>query len=123
MTLALPQALTEERKPSGTTPQPLGNPISVSHERAMVSVIKSRLKRCGEPTPTPFNPKRLFASLKGCSIQSLCQYHEAALRADPRLVATYQGSSGCLPRGSTARLFGTLQHKATLIQISRGRSW
>jgi hypothetical protein len=64
MTLALPQTLTAQRKPSGKTPLS-GNPISVSHERAIVSAIKSRLKRSGEPTLTPFQPEATLRVLEG----------------------------------------------------------
>ena len=76
-----------------------------------------------EPTLTRASPNRLFESLKLCSTQPLCQYQEAALFAFFRLVAKYQGSSGCLRLGFLARLLGTLQHKATLIMRSRGRPW
>src|SRR5215210_2778286 len=122
ITLALPQATTVERKPSGTTP-PSGNPISVSHERAMLNAISKRERRSGQPTRTRAKPKRLLASLKDCSIHPLCQYQEAALLAFFKLVARYQGSSGCSPRGFFARLLEILQHNATFISSSRGRSW
>jgi hypothetical protein len=89
----------------------------------VVSAISSRPSHSGEPTRTPAKPKRLFASLKDCSIQPRCHYQEAALRALPRLVASYQGSLGCLRRGFFARLLDTLQHKATLSTIVRGRPW
>ncbi len=49
----------------------IGQAMSVGQDRAMLSAINCRLKRSGEPTPTPFNPKQLFAPLKDCSIQSL----------------------------------------------------
>ena len=78
MMLARPQAITEERKPSGTTPLS-GSLISVSHERAMVSPMSSRQRRFGQPTRTRANPKRLLESLKDCSIQPRCQYQDAAL--------------------------------------------
>ena len=68
----------------------------------MLNAINSRLKRSGEPTPTPFNPKQLFASLKYCSIQPLWQCQEAVLRMLLRLVAKYQGSSSRFRRGSPA---------------------
>jgi len=67
--------------------------------------------------------KGLFESLKLCSIQPLCQYHEAALLGSLSLVARYHGSLGTLRQGSLILLFGTLKHRATLIQKSRGRSW
>lgn len=123
MTLALPQATTEERKPSGKRTPPSGNPISVSHERAMVSAMSSRPRRRGQPTLTLASPKRPFASLKDCSIHPLYQYQEMALLASSKLVAKYQGSSGCSRRGFLARLFEILQHNATLIESSRGRLW
>lgn len=103
ITLALPQATTEARNPPGRTPLP-GSAIKVSHESAMVSAIKSRSKRSGDATLASLSPKRLFESLKDCSIQPLCQYHEAATLAVERLVARYHGSSGRLRRGSFARL-------------------
>src|SRR3954471_16462361 len=122
ITLARPHALTVARKPPRRTP-PSGSPINVSHERAIVSPINIRLKRSGQPTLTRASPKRLLASLKLCSIQPLCQYHEAALFGSSRLVAKYQGSPGCLRRGFLARLLDTFQHRARLIRNSRGRPW
>src|SRR4051812_33422469 len=116
VTLALPQALTAARKPSGRIP-PLGSPISVNQLKAMVNAINSRLRRSAEPTLTLLNPKRLFASLKLCSFQPRCQYQLVALLASSNLVARYQGSSGSF----AARLLATFQHRATLIISSRGR--
>lgn len=100
-----------------------GSAIKVSHESAIVSAINSRSRRSGEPTLASLSPKRLLASLKDCTIQPLCQYHEAALLALQRLVVRYHGSSGRLRRGLFARLLGTLKHRATLSMRSRGRPW
>jgi hypothetical protein len=122
ITLDVPQATTAERKLSPTTP-PSDNPISVSHEHAMLSAIRRRERRLGQPTRTRANPKRLLASLKNCSIHPLCLYQVAALLASLRLVASYQGSLGCSRRGFFARLLEILQHNATFIGSSRGRPW
>src|SRR3954451_14372917 len=100
-----------------------GSPISVSHANATVSATSSRLRRSGQLTITSANPKRPLESLKDCSIQPHCQYHEAALWASFKLVARYQGFSGRLRRGSLARLLGILQHKPTLMKQSRRRPW
>lgn len=88
----------------------------------MLSAISRRESRFGQTARTRANPKRLFESLKDCSIQPLCQYHEAALLALFKLVTSYQGSSGCSRRGFFARLLEILQHNATFISSSRGRS-
>ncbi len=122
VTLTRPQALTALRKPSGNRPLS-GSPISESHVRATLSAISRRLRRPGQPTRTRANPKRLLESLKDCSIQPRCHYQEAAILASAKLVARYQGSSGCLRRGSFARLLETLQHSATFVSSSRGRPW
>jgi len=122
MTLALPLWATAACQPLGMAPTS-GKVISVSHAKATVSAIKSRPRRFGELTITSASPNRLFESRKDCSIQPRCQYQEAATWASLRLVARYHGSFGCLRRGTLARLLGTLQHSATLIQRSRGRPW
>jgi hypothetical protein len=67
--------------------------------------------------------KRLLESLKDCSTQPLCQYHEAAALAMARLVARYQDSSGALSRAFFALLFDTVQQRTTLIRTYWGRSW
>lgn len=105
MTLALPLWATAECQPLDITPTS-GNPISVNHPNAAaVSAIKRQLSRSGQPPVTSSSPKRPLESRKDCSIQPRCQYHEAALWASFRLVATrYQGSSGSLRRESLARL-------------------
>ena len=87
ITLARPQALTAARKPSGKRPLS-GSPISVNQLKAMLNAIKSRLRRSGELTLTLFfSPKRLFASLKLCSIHPRCQCQLVALLASLNVVA------------------------------------
>jgi hypothetical protein len=100
-----------------------GSAIKVSQQSEIVSAISSRLKRSAELTLTLLRSKRLFESLRDCSTQPLCQYHEAAALAMARLVARYQDSSGALRRAFLALLFDTLQQRTTLIRTSWGRPW
>jgi hypothetical protein len=78
MTLALPLWATAVCQRRGIAPTS-GSPINVSHAKATVSAIKRRPRRLGQPTITSASPKRPFESLKDCSIQPRCQYHDAAL--------------------------------------------